>query len=121
MLEAEKRGSALKNRLVGDAEMHKGLFERETLRSANEVKYFKDTLRKHLTEGVRVYSYGDFINLLEHEEETLRWSSGSQVFTAFEAPARRLDGHVAVVFHERRTKTNQNQADVTQENVERHR
>ena len=44
-----------------------------------------------------------------------------QVFTAFEAPERRLDGHVAVVFHERRTKTNQNQADVTQENVERHR
>ena len=32
MLEAGKRGPALKNRVVGDAEMHKGLLNREPLR-----------------------------------------------------------------------------------------
>ena len=31
--EAEKRGPALKNRLVGDAEMYKGLLDRESLRA----------------------------------------------------------------------------------------
>ena len=46
-LEAEKRGSALKNRLVGDAEMHRGLLDREPLRAADGVKCFRDTLRPH--------------------------------------------------------------------------
>ena len=31
VLEARKRGQALKNRLVGDADMHKGLLDRESL------------------------------------------------------------------------------------------
>ena len=34
--EAEKRGPALKNRLVGDAEMHRGLLDREPLRVAGK-------------------------------------------------------------------------------------
>ena len=42
-----------------------------------------------------------------------------QVFIAFEAPKRRLDGHVTVVHHERRQ--NHYLADVTQESVERQR
>ena len=45
--EAEKRGPALKNRLVGDAELHKGLLHRESLRAADGVKYFRDTLTPH--------------------------------------------------------------------------
>ena len=45
VLEAGKQGPALKNRLVGDAEMHKGLLDREPLRAADGVKYFVNTLR----------------------------------------------------------------------------
>ena len=50
VLEAEKRGPTLKNRLVGDAEMNKGLLDRENLKTADGVKYFRDTrdtLRPH--------------------------------------------------------------------------
>ena len=39
VLEETKRGPALKNQLVGDAEMYKELFDRESLRTAEEVKY----------------------------------------------------------------------------------
>ena len=41
VLEGEKRGPALKNRVVGDAELHKGLLNRESLRAADAVKYFQ--------------------------------------------------------------------------------
>ena len=47
VLEPEKRGPALKNRLVGDAGMHKGLLDREPLRAADGFKYFRNTLRSH--------------------------------------------------------------------------
>ena len=47
VLEAEKRGPALKTRLVGDAELYEGLLYRESLRAADGVKYLKDTLRPH--------------------------------------------------------------------------
>ena len=47
VLAAEKRGPALKIRLVGDAKIHKGLLNREVLRAEDGVKYFKDTLRPH--------------------------------------------------------------------------
>ena len=53
MLEAGKRGPALKNRLVGDAAMSEGLLDRETLRSEDGVKYFKDTLRPHFIKGAQ--------------------------------------------------------------------
>ena len=53
VLEAEKRGPALKNRLVGDAEMYKGLLDRESPRATNGVKYFRDTLRLHFIEGAQ--------------------------------------------------------------------
>ena len=53
VLAAGKRGPALKNRLVGDAEMHKGLLDRESLRAADGVKYFKDTLRPHFSKGAQ--------------------------------------------------------------------
>ena len=41
VLEAEKRGPALWNRLVGDAEMYKGLVDREPLRAAGGGKYLE--------------------------------------------------------------------------------
>ena len=53
VLEAEKRFPALKNRLVGDAEMYKGLIDREPLTAADGVKYFRDTLRPHFIRGAQ--------------------------------------------------------------------
>ena len=52
-VEAGKRGPALKNRLVGDAEMHKGLCNRESLRAEDGVKYFRETLRPHFIKGAK--------------------------------------------------------------------
>ena len=46
-LEQENRGPALKNTLVGDAEMHKGLLNRESLRAEVGVKYFRDVAPFH--------------------------------------------------------------------------
>ena len=46
-----QRGPALKNRLVGDALMYNGLLDRESLRSEDGVKYFKNTLRPHFIKG----------------------------------------------------------------------
>ena len=54
VLEAGKRGPALKNRLVGDAEMHKGPLDRESLRAEDGLKYFKDTLRPHFIKGAQI-------------------------------------------------------------------
>ena len=52
LFEAEKRGEALKNRLVGDAEMHKGLLDRESLRDADGVKFFRFSLRPQLHQKI---------------------------------------------------------------------
>ena len=49
--EAGKCGPTLKNRLVGDASIYKKLLDRESLRSEDGVKYFKNTLRPHFTRG----------------------------------------------------------------------
>ena len=51
VLEETKRGPALKNRLVGDAEVHKGLLNREYLRATDGVTYFRNTLRPHFIKG----------------------------------------------------------------------
>ena len=47
VLEAGQQGPALKNRLLGDAEMRKELLNRESRRAEDGVKYFTDTLRRH--------------------------------------------------------------------------
>ena len=51
VLEETNRGPALRNRLVGDAEIHKGLLNRESLRATDGVKYFRNTLRPHFIKG----------------------------------------------------------------------
>ena len=56
VIEAGRRGPALKNRFVGDAAMHKGLLDRESLRSEDGIQYLKDTLRPHFIKGLRVFS-----------------------------------------------------------------
>ena len=53
MIQERKRGPALKNRLVGDAEMHIGLLNREALRAEDGVKYFRDTLRPPFIQGAQ--------------------------------------------------------------------
>ena len=42
VIKAEKRGPALKNRLVRNAELHERLLNRESLRDATGVKYIRD-------------------------------------------------------------------------------
>ena len=73
---SRKRGPALKNRLVEDAEMHQGLLNRESLRAEDGVKYFKGTLRPHFIKRAQSSSR-DFFDLSEQGGWTLRWSSGS--------------------------------------------
>ena len=51
VLEAEKQGPSLKNRLVGDAQVYEGLLDRESPRVADGGKYFRDTLRPHFIKG----------------------------------------------------------------------
>ena len=50
----------LKNRLVGDAEIYKGLLDREPLRAADGVKYFRNTLRLHFIKGAQSVFLGRF-------------------------------------------------------------
>ena len=55
-----KRGPALKNRLDGDAEMCKGLLNRESLRATDGVKYFRRYVETPLHQReLRVCSSGD--------------------------------------------------------------
>ena len=75
MLEARKRGPALKNRLVGDAEMQKGLLDRESLRAEDGCKYFRDTLRPHFIKGpqsVFLWMY-QFIRARRVDIEMVKW------------------------------------------------
>ena len=85
VLEAEKRGSALKNRLVGDAEMYKGLLDRESLKAADGVKYFRNTLRPHFIKG----SQGVPLEILSvHPSKKRKFRNGQvdrQVFIVFAA------------------------------------
>ena len=60
VLEAEKRGPALKNRLVGDAELHKRPLNRESVRAADVVKYFRDTLKPHFIKRAQSVFLGRF-------------------------------------------------------------
>ena len=53
VLEAGKRGPALKNRLIGVAEKYKGLLNRESLRAEDGVKYFRDSVRHQFIKGSR--------------------------------------------------------------------
>ena len=48
MLEAEKRGPALRA-----AEIYKRLLNRESLRADNGVKFFRDTSRQHFIKGAQ--------------------------------------------------------------------
>ena len=102
VLEAEKRGPALKNRLVGDAEMYKGLLDRESLRAADGAKYFRDTLRPHFIKGAQsVFVPLEILSI--HSSEKRKRRDGQvdwKIFTALETLKGFLDGHVADVHPE---------------------
>ena len=53
VLDAVKQGPALKNRLVGEADLYKGLLDRTLLKGEDGAKYFKDTLRPHFVKGAQ--------------------------------------------------------------------
>ena len=106
VLEAGKRGPALKNRLVGDAELYRGLLNREPLRAADGVKYFRNTLRPHFHQMSSECVLLEILSIHSSEKRTRRTSQvNRKVSLAFEALEGCLDGHVTVVHHERRAKT----------------
>ena len=76
MLEPGTRGPALKNSLVGDAEMHKGLLHGESLRAEDGVKYFRDTLRPHFIKGAQsvfLWRFYQFTRARRGNVETVNW------------------------------------------------
>ena len=76
VLEAEKGDPALKNRLVGDANMYKGQLNRESLRAADGVKYFRDTLRPHFTKGAQsvfFWRFYQFTRARRGNAEMVKW------------------------------------------------
>ena len=76
VLQAREQRPALKNRLVGDAEMHKGLLNREFLRAEDGVKYFRDTLRPHFIKGAQsvfFWRFYQFIRARRRDIEMVKW------------------------------------------------
>ena len=75
MLEETERGPALKNRLVGEAEMYRGL-ERASLRAEDGVKYFRDTLRHHFIKGAQsvfLWRFHQFTRAKRGNIEMVKW------------------------------------------------
>ena len=106
VLEAEKRGPALKNRLVGDAKLHKGLLNRESLRAADGIKYFRDTLTPHFIKRSSECVPLEILSIHSSEKRTCRDGQVDwKFFIAVETLERFLDGHVADVRPDRRAKT----------------
>ena len=61
-VEAQKQGPALKFRLQGEAAVYKSLLDRNRLKTADGVRYFKDFLRPNCVKGIRADSSGDSFN-----------------------------------------------------------
>ena len=82
VLDETKRRQALKNRLVGDAEMYKGLLNRECLRATDGDKYFRNTL----TPGVPL----EILSVQSSKKRKFRNGQvDRQVFTALSEEQRR--------------------------------
>ena len=76
VLEARIRGPALKITLVGNAEMHKRLFHRESLRAEDGVKYFGDKLRPHSIKEAQsdyLWRFYQFIRARRGNIEMVKW------------------------------------------------
>ena len=76
IVEELKRGPALKNRLVGDAELYKGLLDRKHLQTADGVKYFRNTLRAHFKKGAQnvfLWRFYQFNRARRGSSEMVKW------------------------------------------------
>ena len=102
-LKQKKRRPALKNRLVGNAELHKGHLNRESLRAADGVKYFRDTLRPHFIKGAQIvflWRLYQFTRARRGHVEMVKWIGKCSLLLK-----RTQDSwHVADVRPERRAK-----------------
>ena len=82
-LDGDKRGPALRNRLEGEAAIHKRLLDRERLKDPNNgVKYFKSFLRPLFVKGaanVFLYRFQQFMNLHRGNGDMLRWITRFQL------------------------------------------
>ena len=82
-LDGDKRGPALRNRLEGEAAIHKRLLDRDRLKDPNNgVKYFKSFLRPLFVKGaanVFLYRFQQFMNLHRGNGDMLRWITRSQL------------------------------------------
>ncbi|OLQ08360.1 hypothetical protein AK812_SmicGene8147 [Symbiodinium microadriaticum] len=82
-LDGDKRGPALRNRLEGEAAMHKRLLDRDRLKDPNNgVKYFKSFLRPLFVKGaanVFLYRFQQFMNLHRGNGDMLRWITRFQL------------------------------------------
>ena len=87
-LDGDKRGPALRNRLEGEAGIHKRLLDRDRLKDPNNgVKYFKSFLRPLFVKGaanVFLHRFQQFMNLHRGNGDMLRW------ITRFQLSAQRM-------------------------------
>ena len=120
VLEAGKRDPALKNRLVGDAEMYKGLLDREHLMTSDGVKYFRDTLRPHLIKGAQsvfLCRFYQFTRARRGNIEMVQWIGKVSLLLKRLRDAWMDMSPLSTMSEERRQ--NEYLADVTQLNEER--
>ena len=82
-LDNDKRGPALRNRLEGEAAIHKRLLDRDRLKDPNNgVKYFKNFLRPLFVKGaanVFLYRFQQFMNIHRGNGDMLRWITRFQL------------------------------------------
>ena len=119
VLEAEKN-EALKNRLVGDAEMHNKLLDRELLKAAEGVKYFRDTMRPHFinrAQSVFIWRFFQFTRAKRGNIEMVK-RVGHFTLLLKRLKDSRMDMQPMSTLSEEQ-KQNQYPADVGQENADR--
>ena len=77
ILDAEKQGPALRNRLAGDAAIYKPMLDRELLKvKETGVEYFLNTLRPQFVKGVQnvfLYRLMQFLNMRRGRLDLNRW------------------------------------------------
>ena len=116
MLEAEERGPALKNRLVGE---YQGLLDREPLKAADGVKHFRDTLRPHFIKGAQSVSLWRFYQVIRARRGNVamvKWIS-----LLLKPLKDSCMDTLPMSTPREEQRQNQYLADLTQENVERQR
>ena len=110
----------MKNKLVGDAEMHKGHLDREPVKAAEGNKYFRDTLKPHFIKGAQcvfLWRIYQFTRARRGNIEMVKWIGKFSLLLKRLRDAWMDMLPLSTMSEERRQ--NQYLANVTQENVER--